>query len=60
MATPLHWEELDDRRLGPQRWTIKTIGARLESDGDPWKGIARHARGLGAAIRRLEQTAADG
>jgi bifunctional non-homologous end joining protein LigD len=60
VATPLRWEELDDRRLGPQRWTVQTIGARLDSDGDPWKGIARHARGLGAAIRRLERRGVDG
>jgi len=59
VATPLRWEELDDRRLGPQRWTVETIGARLDSDGDPWKGIARHARALGPAIRRLERHEAD-
>ena len=27
---------------------------RLSAEGDPWKGIARHARGLGAAIRRRD------
>jgi bifunctional non-homologous end joining protein LigD len=59
VATPLRWEELDDRRLGPQRWTVETIGERLDSDGDAWKGIARHARGLGAAMRELEAGEAD-
>ena len=54
VATPLHWGELEDRRLGPERWTVKTIGDRLSTEGDPWSGIARHARGLGAAIRRRE------
>jgi bifunctional non-homologous end joining protein LigD len=53
VAAPLHWEELADRRLDPQRWTIRNLGARLASDGDPWRGIARQARGLGRAIEVL-------
>jgi bifunctional non-homologous end joining protein LigD len=46
IAVPLHWEELSDRRLKPDRWTVKDAGARLESEGDPWKGMARRARSL--------------
>ncbi len=45
VAVPLHWEELSDRALKPDRWTIKNIAARLE-DGDPWVGMSRHARAL--------------
>jgi bifunctional non-homologous end joining protein LigD len=45
VAVPLHWEELSDRGLKPDRWTIADIGARLE-DGDPWRGINRRARRL--------------
>ena len=51
VATPLHWEELDDRRLRPQGWTIKTIQDRLADGGDPWQGIARTAIRLPAASR---------
>jgi bifunctional non-homologous end joining protein LigD len=54
VATPLHWPELDDRRLRPDRWTIATIGRRLQSDGDPWSGFLRSARSLGAAARGLD------
>jgi bifunctional non-homologous end joining protein LigD len=47
VATPLHWDELGDADLRPDRWTIATIGARLDRDGgDPWRGIGRHARKL--------------
>ena len=46
VATPLRWEELSDRRLRPDRWTVRTIGRRLEAEGDPWKGIGRRARAL--------------
>src|SRR5436309_12434917 len=54
VATPLHWEELDDRRLSPQRWTIASIGGRLDSDGDPWRRIGSHAVGLRGALRHLD------
>jgi bifunctional non-homologous end joining protein LigD len=51
VATPLHWEELSDRSLSPQSWTVKTIQARLDAEGDPWQGIARTTRSLRAASR---------
>ena len=46
VAMPIHWEELSDRNLKPDRWTIKNAGARLEAEGDPWKGMMRRARKL--------------
>lgn len=46
VAMPIHWEELSDRTLKPDRWTIKNAGARLEAEGDPWKGMMRRARKL--------------
>ena len=55
VATPLRWQELDDEDLGPQGWTIRTIGDRLAAIGDPWKGIARHARAVGPARRALRR-----
>jgi bifunctional non-homologous end joining protein LigD len=45
VAVPLHWEELSDRSLKPDRWTVKTIASRLD-EGDPWSGMTRHARAL--------------
>ena len=45
VAVPLHWGELEDRALRPDRWTVKNLGPRLE-DGDPWEGMMRHARAL--------------
>ena len=47
VATPLHWEELDDPKLAPQRWNIKTLIDRLDDiGGDPWAVGRRHARAL--------------
>lgn len=46
VAVPLHWEELSDSKLKPDRWTVKTIGDRIDADGDPWQGMFRRARAL--------------
>ena len=35
MSVPITWDELDDKRLAPDRWTIRTIGRRLRQVGDP-------------------------
>ena len=54
VATPLRWEELDDPGLDPRGWTVATIGERLAEVGDPWRGIAAHARSIGPARRALQ------
>jgi bifunctional non-homologous end joining protein LigD len=50
VAMPIHWEELSDRRLKPDSWTVKNVGKRLESEGDPWQGMMRRARKLPVAV----------
>jgi bifunctional non-homologous end joining protein LigD len=35
VAAPLRWEELDDPELRPDRWTIRTLPARIGEVGDP-------------------------
>jgi len=34
VSVPIAWKELDDPRLRPDRWTIKTLGDRLLEVGD--------------------------
>ena len=34
VSTPIAWRELDDSRLRPDKWTIKTLGDRLLEVGD--------------------------
>jgi len=43
VATPLAWDELTDRRLTSQRYTLRTV---LDRDPEVWAGIARAAGGL--------------
>jgi bifunctional non-homologous end joining protein LigD len=46
VAMPIHWEELGDRHLAADRWNVRSAPDRLAAEGDAWKGMARHARGL--------------
>jgi bifunctional non-homologous end joining protein LigD len=46
VAMPIHWDELSDAKLKPDRWTIRTAADRVRAEGDAWKGIARQARKL--------------
>jgi bifunctional non-homologous end joining protein LigD len=57
VATPLDWSEVEDRTLAPSRFTIVTIGKRLERDGDPWEGLRGRGRSLATARAELAATA---
>ena len=46
VAVPIHWDELSDSKLRADRWTVKNVGKRIDSEGDPWKGMFRWARTL--------------
>jgi bifunctional non-homologous end joining protein LigD len=46
VAMPIEWDELSDRRLRPDRWTVRDAADRVRSDGQPWKTIGRRARKL--------------
>ena len=48
VSAPIRWEELDDPKLRPDRWTISNIGRRLTRVGD-----------LFAAAQTLEQELPD-
>jgi bifunctional non-homologous end joining protein LigD len=55
VAAPLHLEELEDPATRPTMHTLKTVPARLEREGDPWREITKSAQTLTAARRRLQQ-----
>jgi bifunctional non-homologous end joining protein LigD len=58
VAMPLHWRELSDHRLRPDKFTTRNIERRL-SGPDPWAGMARRARRLDAPRRRLNRLLAE-
>jgi bifunctional non-homologous end joining protein LigD len=58
VATPLRWEELDDPALASQTYSLRSVLARVERNGDPWRAIARRRQGIRAAAARLARLAA--
>ena len=39
VSVPITWDELDDGRLKPDKWTIATCCKRLEEKGDPMREL---------------------
>jgi len=56
IATPIRWDELDDKDMVPQKYTIKNMFYRLGQIEDPWKDIKRHAASLPRARAIFEHT----
>jgi bifunctional non-homologous end joining protein LigD len=54
VAMPIEWDELSDRNLRPDRWTVANAADRLRDQGDPWRGIGRHARKLPRTFADVE------
>ncbi len=46
IATPIEWDELKDKNLQPQTYTIQNIFRRLGQKDDLWKNINRHSYSL--------------
>jgi bifunctional non-homologous end joining protein LigD len=57
VSTPLTWRELDDRKLDPRDFNIRTFSARLREAGDLWAAMHK-AKGidLEAALDRAHGT----
>ncbi len=46
VATPLNWEELQDRDLCARSYRLENIFRRLGQKSDPWRDVADHAHSL--------------
>ncbi len=53
VAMPITWDELDDPKLTPQRWDIKTAVERTGSE--PWSGLSKKAKSLTRARKALDK-----
>lgn len=46
VSVPIHWDELDDAELRPDRWTIRTVLDRVHRAGDPLAALIGRAQEL--------------
>jgi bifunctional non-homologous end joining protein LigD len=56
VSTPLTWDEVEEGRVTPKDFTLKTVAARLEAMGDLWAPL-RKSRGadLRAVMRLVDR-----
>lgn len=54
VSAPCSWDEIEQRRVGPRTFTLRTMEKRLAEVGDLWKEIERHAVPLREPLVRLE------
>ena len=55
VATPLAWDEVQDAKLEPVRFTLSTVRARLDQGTDPWAEFGHSEQGLSEAGKRLSK-----
>jgi bifunctional non-homologous end joining protein LigD len=55
VSTPLEWDELDQRGMRPDRFTLRDVLKRIAEQGDPWADMRRHARSLTRPMQRLSK-----
>jgi bifunctional non-homologous end joining protein LigD len=46
VSAPIEWDELDDPELRPDRWTVRTILARIADRGDLFRDVLNRAQTL--------------
>lgn len=53
IATPLHWDELDDIKLTSRTYTLSNIEKRLVTVNNPWTTINHHKGSIKHASQKL-------
>ncbi len=52
VSVPVAWDELPALESASQ-WDVRNIGRRLPAGNSPWEGMARSAKALGPAMKKL-------
>ncbi|MGK5069375.1 DNA ligase D [Janthinobacterium sp. RT4P48] len=53
ISVPLGWDELDKLKAG-DAWNVGNVHSRLDVGNAPWEGYARSAKGIDAAMKKLD------
>lgn len=57
LSAPITWDELDDDALRADGVTLRTIRARLDTIGDPWRELRARVGSIAAAAAALDALA---
>jgi bifunctional non-homologous end joining protein LigD len=55
VSAPLEWAEVERKKITPQDFTIKNMGARLASKGDLFKPVLNSKQSLSDALKMLSE-----
>lgn len=53
VSTPIEWDELSDKSLRADKYTLQNVRERLAKDGDPWKGLRKKPGSAKKALSKL-------
>jgi bifunctional non-homologous end joining protein LigD len=53
VSAPCTWAELEAGEVGPQSFTLRNMGERVDAVGDLWADLHTHGQSLGKAAERL-------
>ncbi len=59
VSAPCTWAELESGAVGPQTFTLPTMGARLAEVGDLWRSLPDKPHSLRDAVAALERLLTD-
>jgi bifunctional non-homologous end joining protein LigD len=55
VSAPCTWEEVEQGKVGPRTFTLRTMAARIAEAGDIWKDLPRRGRSLRRPMERLSR-----
>lgn len=53
VSTPIEWDELSDKSLRADTFTLQNVRERLAKHGDPWKGLRKKPGSAKKALSKL-------
>jgi bifunctional non-homologous end joining protein LigD len=55
VSAPCTWDEVEQGKVNPDTFTIRTLPARIQKAGDLWSEMVRRHRSLKAATEKLKR-----
>ena len=55
VSAPCTWEEIEQAKIGPQSFKLRTMAERIADVGDLWAGTLRRKRSLRRPMERLRR-----
>jgi bifunctional non-homologous end joining protein LigD len=59
VSAPCTWEEVEQGRVGPRSFSLRTMADRMDAVGDIWAKMADQPVSLERAVRRLREMSTD-